>query len=296
MDSNQNNDTGKSAKDDVAGEQNILPNDTPPPELLEEPLPDTSSPQIASPMEVHHHTHTPLKKWKHYLWEFLMLFLAVFCGFLAENQREHFIEHSREKQFIHSLIADMKTDIARLAQLVENRNDRESKLDSLLFFLNSEEAEQQSKHIYFLATTIPRTTSIQFTPNDGTMQQLKNSGGLRLIRNGIVADSIINYDAAIRTLHRLNDEEQTTVNNQRELASKILNGLELGKFTDENNLPQRLDYNPPLMSDYKSFLNEFNYRLVSVKNVNKVYRREARKLLQQANNLLSTLKEKYHIQ
>ena len=46
-------------------------------------------------MEVHHHahlasgeTHTSRKKWTHYLWEFLMLFLAVFCGFLAENQRE----------------------------------------------------------------------------------------------------------------------------------------------------------------------------------------------------------------
>ena len=36
-------------------------------------------------MEVHAHTHTPpasggtgRKKWTHYFWEFLMLFLAVF--------------------------------------------------------------------------------------------------------------------------------------------------------------------------------------------------------------------------
>ena len=45
-------------------------------------------------MEVHHHpiaigSHTSRKKWTPYLWEFLMLFLAVFCRFLAENQREH---------------------------------------------------------------------------------------------------------------------------------------------------------------------------------------------------------------
>jgi hypothetical protein len=49
-------------------------------------------------MEVHQHTHTPRKKWTHYFWEFLMLFLAVFCGFLAENQREHMIENKRAKQ------------------------------------------------------------------------------------------------------------------------------------------------------------------------------------------------------
>ena len=48
-------------------------------------------------MEVHHHSHTACKKIAHYIWEFLMLFLAVFCGFLAENQREHMIEHRREK-------------------------------------------------------------------------------------------------------------------------------------------------------------------------------------------------------
>jgi len=43
-------------------------------------------------MEVHHHGHTERKKWTHYFWEFLMLFLAVFCGFLAEYQLEHKIE------------------------------------------------------------------------------------------------------------------------------------------------------------------------------------------------------------
>jgi hypothetical protein len=58
-------------------------------------------------MEVHHHAHDPAaphhkKNWKSYFWEFLMLFLAVFCGFLAEYQLEHIIENSREKQFIES--------------------------------------------------------------------------------------------------------------------------------------------------------------------------------------------------
>lgn len=28
-------------------------------------------------MEVHAHSHTPRRKWTHYLWEFIMLFLAI---------------------------------------------------------------------------------------------------------------------------------------------------------------------------------------------------------------------------
>ena len=70
-------------------------------------------------MEVHQHTHPAhgKKNWKDYFWEFLMLFLAVFCGFLAEYQLEHVIENSREKQFIRSYIEDLKTDTAAI-----NRN------------------------------------------------------------------------------------------------------------------------------------------------------------------------------
>ena len=62
-------------------------------------------------MEVHHHSHTQRKKWTHYFWEFLMLFLAVFCGFLAEYKLEHVIEQKREKQFIKSLIEDPDFDL-----------------------------------------------------------------------------------------------------------------------------------------------------------------------------------------
>jgi hypothetical protein len=68
-------------------------------------------------MEVHKHTHVPTsreKKWTHYFWEFLMLFLAVFCGFLAENQREHYVEAQRAKEYAKSLLNDLRNDTAEL--------------------------------------------------------------------------------------------------------------------------------------------------------------------------------------
>jgi len=58
-------------------------------------------------MEVHHHSHPAgddshrsRKKWTHYLWEFIMLFLAVFSGFLAEYQLEHQIEKERAEKYL----------------------------------------------------------------------------------------------------------------------------------------------------------------------------------------------------
>jgi len=88
-------------------------------------------------MEVHHHAHTARKKWTHYLWEFLMLFLAVTLGFLVENQREHYVEHQREKQFIRSLFNDIRSDTANIAKIISARTVKERMLDSLSFMMNS---------------------------------------------------------------------------------------------------------------------------------------------------------------
>ena len=94
-------------------------------------------------MEVHHHAHDPAaphhkKNWKSYFWEFLMLFLAVFCGFLAEYQLEHVIENSREKQFIKSYIEDLKTDTASINRNLVYQRKRKEQLDSMMKFLETQ--------------------------------------------------------------------------------------------------------------------------------------------------------------
>ena len=152
-------------------------------------------------MEVHHHSspapggaHTPQKKWTHYLWEFLMLFLAVFCGFLAENQREHMIEHQREKKYIRSLSSDLDADITRLTSIVEQRNERALLLDSFSTLLNSPDVLLHSNDLYYYNSFATRGVAFRFTPVDGTMQQLKNAGNLRLIRKSYISDSIVSYE------------------------------------------------------------------------------------------------------
>src|SRR5436309_1232904 len=88
-------------------------------------------------MEVHAHSQTvPIaigsKKFTHYLWEFLMLFLAVFCGFLAENIREHTVEHQRAKQFALSMLSDIKEDTAALNTAIGSGNKKIKAIDSLV--------------------------------------------------------------------------------------------------------------------------------------------------------------------
>lgn len=83
-------------------------------------------------MEVHAHTHSSRKKWTHYLWEFLMLFLAVFCGFLAENQREHIVEKKRAKQYAKGLLFDLDLDRGELQRGIKQTRFILASIDSLI--------------------------------------------------------------------------------------------------------------------------------------------------------------------
>jgi hypothetical protein len=180
-------------------------------------------------MEVHAHSHTPRKKWTHYFWEFLMLFLAVFCGFLAENQREHMIEHQREKQYMVSMLEDLKSDTSLLNIAVKYWDNINSSIDSVAdaiqFSITNTDLLKVYRHLsrafdYY-----------SFKNNDRTIAQLKNSGGFRLIRKKIVAGKIIlfdqfNIDAAknIAEQHNFFYENVVTLRNKvfvQEVVNKI---------------------------------------------------------------------------
>src|SRR4029078_760348 len=121
------------------------------------------------------------KKWTEFIWEFLMLFLAGFCGFLAENIREKKVEKAGEKQFMKSLIEDLKADTASIANLNKLRNARHKMYDSLSSVIIEKKYAVNGAAVYYWGRSISRRSF--FFSADGTLQQLKNSGGLRLISN-----------------------------------------------------------------------------------------------------------------
>lgn len=169
-------------------------------------------------MEVHAHTHTERKRFTHYLWEFLMLFFAVFCGFLAENLREHQIEKNRENQFMQTMVEDLKSDTAKLSGIIKNRKSRIRELDTLFDLIASDEYLKEGRKVYELYEN-PYWDILRFFPSDRTMQQLKNGGNLRLIRNKEVSNALINYDVWVR-----NRKEYEPL--QAELASSMNQYLE----------------------------------------------------------------------
>jgi hypothetical protein len=248
-------------------------------------------------MEVHAHSHTSRKKWTHYLWEFLMLFLAVTLGFFVENQREHFVEHQREKQFVRSLFNDITADTVNLRKIIAARTRKELAFDSLSYLMNNDSSKYFTKLIYFYAISIARTLPYRFIPNDGTLQQLKNSGSLRLIRKRSVVDSISKYDMNVRNMLGQQSVEEGLINSYRDASTRMFDALVFDPMLDENvTVLGPPEGNPALQPYTRKELYEWNYRLYGIRALNKANRRDLRSLLQQANNLLNMLKEEYHLE
>jgi hypothetical protein len=177
-------------------------------------------------MEVHAHAHTPRKKWTHYFWEFFMLFLAVTLGFFVENQREHYVEHIREKQYIKLMIADLQADTAMMNKVLTTLEVRALHVDSMLMLLTSYPTHDE-KVIQAYSYTYPALNNITFSFNDRTITQLKNSGNMRIIRNQKVNDGIIQYWNQINNVTQALTRHMSYRTNGRGLETKIYNVAEM---------------------------------------------------------------------
>jgi hypothetical protein len=248
-------------------------------------------------MEAHAHSHTERKKWTHYLWEFLMLFLAVFCGFLAENFREHQVEHQREKQYMQSFIYDLVNDTTNLNFGFPLKDERIKAIDSVFLFF--EKNPNTEKIPGAVCRQIERTLwDRHYRRNTTTIDQLKNAGGMRLIRKKNIADSIAAYDLQWVRAEFWRELYITNLEKGKALVEKIINANDLllkyrNNSTGNSLLPAVTDtLTIKINTDY---LNEFLNFLSHQKNTIIQDKRSYQALEQSAERLIDLIKKEYHL-
>ena len=118
-----------------------------------------------------------------------MLFLAVFCGFLAENYRETIINKEKAHHYIQNMVADLKADTADVNFAIYYNQLWSDHLDSALQIPIDRLKNINSQDTFFYHF-LPFYSWLQvFIQNDNTISQLK-AGGFNFIRNEKVVDSI----------------------------------------------------------------------------------------------------------
>ena len=140
-------------------------------------------------MEVHHHSKHP-KKWKEYVIEFLMLFLAVSMGFVAENIREKHIENERAEELIHAFVLDVKQNQKQLDSIILKNQYISNYFDSLSM---NHATINTTISLPDLANTL-EFWMYRFINHKTIFEQMKSSGALRYIQNKEVLNAILQYE------------------------------------------------------------------------------------------------------
>jgi len=255
-------------------------------------------------MEVHSHTHTPRKKWTHYFWEFFMLFLAVTLGFFVENQREHYIEKQRVKQYARALSYDLGKDTANMHYILGRITTIIKTTDSLSHYMKARQWRQIRNIDLFVLSSLDRYPAYRWSR--ATLEQIKNSGSLRYF-DELIVRKISSYDALSHHMdedHR-NDEEManraTTIKNQlinTDYPDEFFNGLYINtdsmlktKYFIDYSINDSLRLLTRDPSSLRIFLNE---KLTLRRNLRgRVI--ELTGLIADAKELIFKLKEVYHL-
>ena len=251
-------------------------------------------------MEVHHHSHTARQKWKHYVWEFLMLFFAVTAGFFVENQREHFIEHLRAKQYAKALLSDLTSDTATLSNNISRLKEVIEAQDKMLQLMNTDRPDTLPGGMIYIYADVSGAGTF-FTVKTATLTQLKNSGSLRYFKNFSLVQMINEYDQALANQFLRLEVDQTFSVEYRQAYNEIFSFQGQEKV---NELMVRspelrdsiLNLGIPLLSYDKIKLSKYlhaleNRRYNLIRRIEKYYSEP----LDAAKKLIAALKEGYHL-
>ncbi len=249
-------------------------------------------------MEVHHHAHTARKKWTHYFWEFLMLFLAVFCGFLAEYQLEHKIERDRGKQYAKTLYDDIKIDTATLQLAIRTNEFITNRIDTFRFLVQHQPIQSIPSGTWYYFGRFG-TRDIELTFQDATIEQLIKSGGLRYFKSFRVNNAIARYDKACKDLRYWMAAQTIFSNELLSQRNRIYNSYYLDAIMDITISDSKIDSfkrsSFPLLSTKKDDFIQYantcqvrssNYKFLQGKN---------KDVLKKGEELLALLKKEYHL-
>jgi hypothetical protein len=256
-------------------------------------------------MEVHKHPHnvTHKKKWGEYLLEFFMIFFAVFLGFLAENIREHFSEKETAKQYARSLIHDLEKDTMMVQVDIKQMKGIISTVDSVASFLRNKSIGDLNNRTLYYYTRF-ECDYRPYTWSRATLDQIKSSGSLRYFGNDSIIMRISAYDAFTKHLDEDfngDNERNDKVSAKRDNIVNLNYPFELSERVPGDSIPflnnaSKSKTDLPLlttnMNEIRSLVNDY----LVIKNNYKVRGEgELPRLIDDASQLISMLKNEYHL-
>jgi hypothetical protein len=247
-------------------------------------------------MEVHHPHHLGhKKKIKEYLLEFFMLFFAVTLGFFAENLREDSVERHREREYMQSMHEDLIKDTAELNEAIAYIDMQCKGIDtSLMIFRERTLTHEDEAKLYLVNLRSLGNRGSQLTSR--TSSQLKNAGGMRLVKSTAIGNKLAEYWQQYDFSQRYDDIVGDLKMKARDLSYRIFN-----QFYYENmqngTAGASVAADAKLMTTDHSILIEYSNRLSHIMNsMRNVERTAYVREMETAKELMKMIEEEYHLE
>ena len=245
------------------------------------------------------------KTWRAYMIEFIMLFLAVYLGFVAENIRERLSEHNRAKEYAKSFLIDLKNDTTELNTSMYSDISTKLMTDSFVQFISKEDVRLKGGELYYLSRM---ANGVYITDwNKATLNQLLSSGNLRYFTNSQLLDKINVYNTTSANLsslqQRISDATQqcSIYRNQIFKASSLIMVQSIPNNITHNRMVTIIDsfrrVNMPLQSYDAGLLNSYaNALLATGGNRNYLLNWLYPEAKKQAIEIMELIKKEYQLE
>ncbi len=133
--------------------------------------------------------------------EIILVVIGILIALSINNQNQEKEERNIEDDYILSLIEDAKTDLSNFEDAIAANERRIKYLDSLesMCFSYNAKDEKDAELMYGYMRCLSRPDFV--TQTDRTISQLKNSGGMRLIKDKNKIDAIIKYEETFEKIY-----------------------------------------------------------------------------------------------
>jgi hypothetical protein len=160
-----------------------------------------------------------------YAIEFILLFSAVTLGFFAENYREGLVERKTEKMYLQSLIKDLGQDTLKIDFSIQSKEIKDRYFDTLYTILYQSPRPWPTRKLYYISRYL--LIREPFYGTMGTIHQLENAGGFKLIQNENLVDKINAYSAAKEKLNQIQLVRDQNTLPFKEAIGNVFYGKEL---------------------------------------------------------------------
>jgi hypothetical protein len=233
---------------------------------------------------------------RNWIFEFFLVFTAVFLGFLADRWREKIYERERERQFMISMYQDLQSDIHDFDLNIKKSREVSEAIDRMISLLSGTEKDDSVLAVYKYA----RFTTLHipyYEPDQRTYEQMKYSGELRLIRDRAVADSVTGYYNSLVWILTQNNYVHERLGDFMGGAENIFDGKVLLLILENRPDPEIRKAIPKdfYLTRDRLLFNKLFVRSQYLKGACQVTVPAAEAALTKCENLRALIQKKYHL-